>query len=103
MAVMSATRHPALPSVPTMIESGFRDFEIVGWTGVLAPAGTPTPIVDRLNAEFGKALAASDVKRQFEAAGFDAQHMWPAEFRKFLADDIARLESVARAAGIEKQ
>jgi len=103
MAIFNARRHPSLPNVPTMIEAGYKDMEIVGWTGVFGPAGMPAAIVNRLSTEINKALVADDVKKTFDAAGFDAEGNTPAQFARFLTDDIARFEAIVKAAGIEKQ
>ncbi len=69
IAVAHSSRVPELPDVPTMAEAGLQDFEVSSWNGLAAPAGTPRPIIDRLNAEVNKILASPDVQRQFQALG----------------------------------
>ena len=103
LAVMSPQRWSGMPNVPTMIEAGYKDFQVVGWNGLFAPAGTPAPIVNRLNAELNKLLLLPDVKKQFDTLGFEVVHLTPAQFTAFLADDIARFEGISKAAGIVKK
>ena len=103
LAVMSPQRWSGMPNVPTMIEAGYKDFQVVGWNGLFAPAGTPAPIVNRLNAELNKLLLLLDVKKQFDTLGFEVVHLTPAQFTAFLADDIARFEGISKAAGIVKK
>jgi tripartite-type tricarboxylate transporter receptor subunit TctC len=103
LAVMSPQRWSGMPNVPSMIEAGYKDFQVVGWNGLFAPAGTPAPIVNRLNAELNKLLLLPDVKKQFDTLGFEVVHLTPAQFAAFLADDIARFEGISKAAGIVKK
>jgi tripartite-type tricarboxylate transporter receptor subunit TctC len=103
LAVMSPQRWSGMPNVPSMIEAGYKDFQDVGWNGLFAPAGTPAPIVNRLNAELNKLLLLPDVKKQFDTLGFEVVHLTPAQFTAFLADDIARFEGISKAAGIVKK
>ena len=103
LAVMSPTRWAGMPAVPTMIEAGYRDFQIVGWNGLFAPAGTPAPIVNRLNAELNKLLTTAEVRKQFDTLEFEVVHFTPAQFTAFLAEDIARFEAISKAAGIQKK
>ncbi|MGE4239140.1 Bug family tripartite tricarboxylate transporter substrate binding protein [Ramlibacter sp.] len=103
LAVLSPTRSPKLPNVPTMVESGFKDFQIVGWNGFFAPAGTPPAVVTRLNTELNKLLQLPDVKKQFDTLGFDIVPVTSAQFVTYLGDDVARLEAIAKAAGIVKK
>jgi tripartite-type tricarboxylate transporter receptor subunit TctC len=103
LAVMSPQRWSGMPNVPSMIEAGYKDFQVVGWNGLFAPAGTPAPIVNRLNAELNKLLLLPDVKKQFDTLGFEVVHLTPAQFTAFLADDIARFEGISKAAGIVKK
>ena len=99
LAVTSTKRVPAAPDVPTMIEAGMPDFDIVVYTGILAPAGTPAPIVARLNAEFAKAVAADEIKMVYEKVGADAITNTPEAFRAMIAQQIAIMAPLVRASG----
>jgi tripartite-type tricarboxylate transporter receptor subunit TctC len=90
MAVTSRERFPAMPAVPTMTESGLRDFEASIWTGLAAPAGTPSAAVERWQTEFGRALASETVKPRLGALGAIAHGGGPAEFGALLRADLAR-------------
>jgi len=95
MAVTSRTRFPALPEVPTMIESGVPDFEASIWTGLSAPAGTPAPIVERWRAAFTAALESEVVKPRLASLGALPRGAGPAEFGAMLREDLARWTAVA--------
>ncbi len=71
LAVTSAKRFPLLPDLPTIAESGYPKFESLAWNGVLVPAGTPKPVIARLNAEINAILKMPDVVQKLNAAGFD--------------------------------
>src|SRR2546423_14598045 len=83
LAVTSARRVPQLPEVPTMIESGYPDFEINGWSGVVATAGTPDAIIARLESAIPRPLALPQVVAAYENAGLTGGFMGAAEFGKF--------------------
>ena len=101
LAVTSSQRHPLLPEVPTVTESGYPGFEALSWQGMFAPAGTPREVVQKLNTELLKALQAKDLQEQFGSQGFFVGGSSPAEFRAFIDKDIARWAEVVRAAGIK--
>ena len=82
LGVMSRTRTPALPNVPTMIEQGL-DYEVPYWTAVYAPAATPRPIVEKLSAEIAKAMKDADVVGRLKNAGTEAVGSTPAEMDAF--------------------
>ena len=92
--MVAPQRSPALPEVPTAAEAGLKDFEVTTWYGVLAPAGTPRPIVTRLNAELGKIMHAADVKERLAGMATDPLTSTPEEFARFPA-----LEAVVRDDG----
>ena len=77
------------------------DYEATIWLGIMAPAGTPKPIVDRLNAEIGKIVARPDVKKAWNEQGAEPMAMTPAEFEKFLNADIAKWAHVVKVAGVK--
>lgn len=103
LAVMSSKRHPTLPDVPTMLELGYKDFTFDSWLGLLAPAGTPAPVLQRLHEEIARAVADPEVQRQFQAVSLDPLSLGPREYAQVLARESEKYERIARAANIEKQ
>ncbi len=103
LAVTSARRVPQLPEVPTMIESGYKDFEINGWAGVATTAGTPPEIIARLEAEIGKALAQAGTAAAYEKAGLTVRFMGAAEFGKFWDAEIAKFALAIKHSGAVKE
>jgi tripartite-type tricarboxylate transporter receptor subunit TctC len=103
LAVTSAQRSPALPQVPTMIESGLKDFEAYNYFGVLATSGTPPAIVQKLQGAVVKAVASPDVVAEFEKQGMAPVGGTPEEFAKMLNEDLDRWTKVMKQAGIEPQ
>jgi len=103
LAVLSAKREPALPDVPTMKESGVDDFVVPIWYGILAPAGTPREIVNRLNSEIHKALNAEDMKKRLADSGVEPLLSTPDEFAAFIKSEIVRYAKVIKDAGIKIQ
>ena len=101
LAVTSATRSRTFPDVPTVAESGFPGFEAVNWTGLVAPARTPQPIIDRLSAETRKALAMPETIARLAAEGSEPFGSTPARFREFLAEEHAKWGRVVREARIQ--
>jgi tripartite-type tricarboxylate transporter receptor subunit TctC len=94
-------RSTVLPELPTISEAGVKGYEATIWLGIMAPAGTPKPIVDRLNAEIAKIVARSDVKKTWNEQGAEPLSMSPAEFEKYLNDDIAKWAKVVKIAGVK--
>jgi tripartite-type tricarboxylate transporter receptor subunit TctC len=103
LAVTTTKRAALLPEVPTMAEAGLAGFEIQSWFGLLAPAGTPAPVVARLNAEAAKVLARSDVKATLAAQGLEVAASSPEQFAAYIKSEIARFAKIAKAAGIKPQ
>jgi tripartite-type tricarboxylate transporter receptor subunit TctC len=103
LAVLSEKREPALPEVPTMKESGVDDFVVPIWYGILAPAGTPREIVNRLNSEIHKALASADLKQRLANAGVEPMASTPEHFADFIKSEIVRYAKVIKDAGIKVQ
>ena len=106
LAVTSSRRSAYAPDIPTMSESGVPGYAEAGndlWFGVFAPAGTPRPIVDRLNAELRRALASADLSQILKAQGYDAWTLDPEPFAAFLRDDRAKWGGVVRAAGVKPE
>src|SRR3954462_11240412 len=100
LAVSSAKRHPLLPDVPTIQEAGIKDFETVAWFGIVAPAGTPRPVLARLNAEVLKAMQLPDVNKRLLDSGSTIIGNTPEEADKFLRDEVAKWGTVVKAAHV---
>jgi tripartite-type tricarboxylate transporter receptor subunit TctC len=96
-------RSKLMPDVPTIAEAGLPGYEATIWLGLMAPAGTPKPIVDKLNAEIGKVLAKPEVKEAWAKQGAESMIMTPAEFDTFLRGDIEKWAKVIQTAGIKVQ
>jgi tripartite-type tricarboxylate transporter receptor subunit TctC len=100
LAVASKTRLAALPDVPTTAEAGLPDYIASGWFLMLAPLGTPKPIVDQLNKEFNAALANPTVRARFTEQGAEGPALAPAEVGKFISAEVAKWRDVITKAGI---
>jgi tripartite-type tricarboxylate transporter receptor subunit TctC len=100
LAVTSGKRSSLLPEVPTMQEAGVKNFEFTQWLALLAPAGTPQPVVARLNSALNTALGSSDVKEKFAQQGFEPFITSPEDARKFLAGEVQRYARLIKARGI---
>ncbi|HEY2337790.1 MAG TPA: tripartite tricarboxylate transporter substrate binding protein [Burkholderiales bacterium] len=103
LAVTTPKRAPLLPEVPTLEEAGYPGFEIESWFGLLAPHGTPAPIIARLNAETVKVLARDDVKQTLNAQGLQLEPGTPEQFAAHIKREIAKFTRIARAAGIKAE
>lgn len=100
LAVTSSKRLPLLPNVPTMAESGLPGFESYNWQGVIAPAGTPEPVIQKLNAAFNKILKKPEVLKAFDATGGQAAGGTPEDFAKFIQSETDKWAKVIKAAKI---
>ena len=101
LAVSSSARDPAMPDVPTIAEQGVPGFEVLGWFGLLAPAGTPPPVIRKLYAEVVRILALPDVKSFYLNAGLDATaSASPAEFDAFIRSERDKWAKIIKAANI---
>jgi tripartite-type tricarboxylate transporter receptor subunit TctC len=103
LAVTTAARSPVAPDLPSLEQSGYKGSASELWWGVLAPAGTPQPVVDRLNTEFNKIVLSADMKEFFLKEGAEPAAMKPAEFEAFIAGEIDRWKQVAKAADIKPE
>lgn len=99
LAVTSLKRVDDLPQVPTIAESGYKNFEAVTWFGVLGPANLPKDITARLNAEINKALQTADLKKKLGDQGADVAGSTPEQFAKLVREDIVRWGAVVRESG----
>jgi tripartite-type tricarboxylate transporter receptor subunit TctC len=102
-AVTSPQRLPMLPDVPTVAEQGLAGYDSTGWFGVVAPAGTPAAIIDRLNAEITAALNDSDIKASMRNLGVEPAPSKPAEFEAYIQSETQKWGKVIKAAGIKIQ
>ena len=101
LAVVAPQRSSALPDVPTVTEAGLKDFEVTTWYGILAPAGTPRPVVKRLNAELVKIMHAPEMKEKLTATGTEPLTSTPEEFAAYIKREIAKWGDVIRKAGVK--
>ena len=103
LAVTGLKRVEALPDIPTVAEAGIANYEALQWYGLLAPAGTPAPIIARLHAETAKAVRSAEMKERLAADGADPVGNTPAEFAAHIKEEMRKWAEVARAAKIEPQ
>jgi tripartite-type tricarboxylate transporter receptor subunit TctC len=99
LAVTSAKRAPQVPDLPTIVESGIRDFEVTVWQGYAVPRATPQPIASKIQAAMIKALAHPDLQKRFFDNGVSAAPVTPAEFTKFVNVETAKWKKVVTIAG----
>ena len=103
LAVSTAQRSLLLPTLPTMMESGYPAFNMPGWGGLFTPAGTPKDIVEKLNHEVQRAVQQQELQKRLIAAGMEPPPpIDPIEFRKFVENDIARWTQFVEAVGVDK-
>jgi tripartite-type tricarboxylate transporter receptor subunit TctC len=100
LAVTSAKRHPQLPEIPTMIKSGIPDYVMTFWSGVVAPAGTPTEIVDKLNGAINEGLRSAAVRDNLAKIGAEANPGSRQDFADFIAAETKKWRAVATLSGI---
>jgi tripartite-type tricarboxylate transporter receptor subunit TctC len=101
LAVSSLKREPSLPDVPTFDELGLKGYESIGWYGVLAPAGTPSDIVKKLNEVFVETLKEPEVAARIRSVGAEPSPMTPAQFDAFIKAETKKWADVIKAAGIK--
>ena len=94
-------RSPVLPNVPTIAEAGIPGYDATIWIGVMAPAGTPKPIVERLNREINKILSRPDIQESWQRQGANTMVMKPEEFGAYIESEIARWAKLIKANGIQ--
>jgi tripartite-type tricarboxylate transporter receptor subunit TctC len=101
IATGGAARHPQLPQVPTTAESGYPDVRAIQWVGVFTTAGTPRPIVERLNAEFNRIVRLPEVVEKFAEQGVTPTASTPEAFQALIAAEIRQWSETVRAANIK--
>ena len=103
LAVIAPQRISTLPNVPTVAEAGLANFEVTTWYGILVPAGTPRPIIDRLNAELVRILHAPDMQEKLAATGTEPRTSTPEEFGEYIRQETAKWGDVVREAGLKAE
>ncbi len=101
LGVTTAKRTVAAPDLPTIAEAGLPGFEQSAWHGLLAPTGTPEPVIAKLNAEVNKLLRSADIVERFAVQGIDVIGGSPAEFAAFIRQDVAKYAKLVKTAGIK--
>src|SRR5215510_15250679 len=100
LAVTSTERLADIPDVPTMSELGYRGFPPASWTGVLAPAGTPAAIVDKVNAAINAGLASPELKETLAKVGAEPASGSPQDFAAFISSETKKWSAIAKTAGV---
>jgi tripartite-type tricarboxylate transporter receptor subunit TctC len=103
LAVLGTRRVSLVPDLPTLAEVGMKDFEIGAWQGIMAPAGTPKPVIDRLNAAIMKALASDTVKEKLAIQGATILGSTPEAYRAYIESEIARWAAVVKESGAKAE
>ena len=103
LGVTSKTRNAAIPDIASVAEQGYPNFEIGLWFGVWAPASTPSAIVKKINTDINQSMQDPEVKTAYETKGIKATPMSPAEFGKFVREEMAKYQKIAKEANIEPQ
>ena len=103
LAVSSSKRSSAFPQLPTMVEAGVRDCVFDGWFGLITVAGTPKPIIDKLNGAVIKILRLPDVATQLQNQGADPMPMTPEEYDKYIRSEVVKLGKVVKESGAKAE
>lgn len=103
LASTGPKRSAYLPDVPTVIETGLKDYEVLSWNGIAVPAGTPQPVIDTLVKGINDVLPDASIQEKSKALGMDMHGSTPAEMDNRMKDDIAKWSSVIEKAGIQKR
>lgn len=103
LASSGEKRHPGTPDVPTLIELGYRDMEATGWVGLLAPGGTPRPIIDRYHREMMKVLQMPDVRARLHDMEFDVIASTPEQFAAWIRSESGKWGAVVKATGAKAE
>ncbi|MGJ7578579.1 tripartite tricarboxylate transporter substrate binding protein [Variovorax sp. RHLX14] len=101
LAVTGRKRSPVLPDVPTVAEQGYPAFKAVAFIGMMAPAATPRPIVDRISADMQKILAMPEIKDKLAAQGFTAEWMKPADFGSYLQKEVPKWGAIVKGSNVK--
>ncbi len=103
LAVGTPKRSPSLPDVPTVAESGYPGFDASLWLAIMAPAGTPQPIIERLNRELVAIIAAADTREAFDKAGAEPLTGTPADLAAMIRDGVPKYAQIIKTAGVKAE
>jgi len=103
LAVLTKTRNSALPDVPTLNETVLPGFDLIAWTGIFAPAGTPPEIVNTLAKEVEKSLAKPEFKKQFATLGLDVFWAGPQDYQKYVKTELEKWTGMIKESGIQPE
>jgi hypothetical protein len=103
LAYTGTSRAPTLPQIPTMAEAGLKDYVAVGWQGIMAPSGTPTAVVEKLNMEFNKALADPALRQSLTSQGLVLSGGTAKQFAEYITQDTERWRAVVKASGAKPE
>jgi len=103
LAVGTLKRSPSLPEVPTVAESGYAGFDASLWLGIMAPAGTPASVIERLNREVTAAVSAPETRDLLDKNGAEVLTSTPAELAAMVRDGVAKYAKIVKAAGLTAQ
>ena len=103
LAVTSPRRWASVPDLPTMIEAGYRDFDSTAWFGLMTPAGTPQPVIDKIHQETVRILARPEIRKRFEEIGMAVIGNTPAEFAAVIAGETPQWAKVIKDAGVKAE
>ena len=100
LGVTTTKRVPQMPDVPTLIESGMKNFEITSWYGVMGPAGVPNAIVTKLNTDVNKIVQIPEIRAKLEELGTQLEQMTPGQFAALVRNDLAKYTKLVADARI---
>jgi len=103
LATGGAKRNPVLPDVPTVAEAGVPTYEAVNWWGIVAPAGTPQPVIDKVHAALTAVQASPEVQKQFSSEGAEIVQMSPPQFGTFMENEMKKWERVVKEGKIKAE
>jgi tripartite-type tricarboxylate transporter receptor subunit TctC len=103
LAVSTSRRSPVVPTIPTVAEAGVPGYEVIQWSGILAPAGVPKDVVARLNAEVNRVLARADMRERFIASGADPGNGSPEQFGALIKSEIAKWSKLVKTIKVDVQ
>jgi tripartite-type tricarboxylate transporter receptor subunit TctC len=103
LATSGSKRNPAMPELPTIAEAGVPGYEAANWWGIVAPAGTPVPLVEKLHKEIAAVLDSEEIRKRFASQGADVVHLSSAEFGGYIASELTKWGKVVKEAGIKAQ
>jgi tripartite-type tricarboxylate transporter receptor subunit TctC len=103
LAVSTTRRSAAFPRLPTMVEAGVKDCVFDPWFGLIAPAGTPKAVIDKLNGGIAKILHMPDVSKQFQNQGAEPMTMSPEQFDQYMRSEVVKLGKIVKESGAKAE